>query len=246
MAAATEERSNCLGGQGCLGYFVVLDLLDVPGRPRLQPRSTHRQPRRLTRRQSDVFAAPCSAQPLRQDFALGMQPCRHARAPGHLGAPRRAPAPEGAPAPQGPPGAMERRHGAGRHRRRLGPRPRGTRTIARLPRGHQAAGGFPPHQGGVESVPPVHARHDAIGVVRHGPARASGAHRHGPLGCGPLNPTPTGPVTPAHACRPALAETGSRAPDTWTSSGSPARDAPRAAPVSTDQDALGLSRPGTG
>src|SRR2546426_2735223 len=35
-AAARNERSNCLGCQGCLVYFLVLNLLGFPGRPMLQ------------------------------------------------------------------------------------------------------------------------------------------------------------------------------------------------------------------
>ena len=51
----------------------------------------------------------------------------------------------------------------------------------------QAAGGFQHQQGRREGWQPFHERHDAIGVVRHGPARASGAHRHVPRGLGHIH-----------------------------------------------------------
>src|SRR5262249_8311985 len=68
MAAATQERSNCLGCQGCLVYFLVVDFLGLPGRPMLQHRIENRQQLMHTRRQSDFFAFPCSEQPLIKDF----------------------------------------------------------------------------------------------------------------------------------------------------------------------------------
>ena len=43
MAGARHERSNCLGCQGCLVYFLVLNLLRLPGRPVLQHGIEHRQ-----------------------------------------------------------------------------------------------------------------------------------------------------------------------------------------------------------
>jgi len=59
-AEATQERSNCLGCQGCLVYFLVLNLLCLPGRPMLQHGIEHRQQFMHTRGESDFFDFPCS------------------------------------------------------------------------------------------------------------------------------------------------------------------------------------------
>ena len=148
-------------------------------------------------------------------------------------------------------------------RLRRGQRPGGARTIARLPRvddDHgatsrrqrrrggplQAPSGFQHHQGGVEGLPLFYERRDSIGIVRHGPPLSGGAHRHIPLGFRDINPSKARHVTQRNSCLPALAETGSMAPDHWTGLRSPRRDDPRSAPVSADQGSIGLSRPGTG
>jgi hypothetical protein len=68
IAAATQERSNCLGCQGCLVYFLVLDLLGLPGRPMLQHGIENRHQLMHTRRQSDFFDFPRSEQPLIKGF----------------------------------------------------------------------------------------------------------------------------------------------------------------------------------
>src|SRR5215510_7494600 len=73
MAGATWERSNCLGCQGCLVYFLVLDRLGLPGRPMLQHSIENRHQLMHTRRQSDFFDFPCSEQPLIQGFDLRMK-----------------------------------------------------------------------------------------------------------------------------------------------------------------------------
>src|SRR5205814_3340096 len=86
---------------------------------------------------------------------------------------------------------------------------------------------------------------DATGIVGDRPARPGGAQGHVPLAFRNVNPHKARHVHQRHACRPDLAETGSMAPHTCTGSGSPGRDDPRAAPVSTDQGSIGLSRPGT-
>ena len=93
---------------------------------------------------------------------------------------------------------------AGIQRIRLGQLPRSTRTIARLPRVHhhdgqarrgqrrrgdplQAAGGFQHKQGGVEGLQPFYERHNAIGIVRHGPTLPRGAQRNIELGFRHIN-----------------------------------------------------------
>ena len=77
--------------------------------------------------------------------------------------------------------------------------PGGARTITRLPRVHhddrearrgqrrrgaplQPPGGFPHHAGGGEGRPLFPERHDALGIVRHGPALAGGTHSNVPRG----------------------------------------------------------------
>ncbi len=143
-----------------------------------------------------------------------------------------------------------------------GPWPGGARDIPGVPRGDtndrqarrrqggrsgtlQAPGGFQHSQGRVEGLQPVHERHAATGIVGDRPALPGGASGHIPLGFRHIN-TPKawhGPPTPS--CPPALAETGSMAPNHGTGSGSPGRDDPRSAPVSLDQGSIGLSRPGS-
>src|SRR5215831_11999533 len=105
-----KERSNCLGCQGGLVYFLVLDLLGLPGLPMLQHGIEHRQQLMHTRRQSDFFAFPCSEKPLIKGFDLRVETCRHERAHVQYGAHMRAAAPNGAPAPQSSTIAVERRH----------------------------------------------------------------------------------------------------------------------------------------
>jgi len=56
----SRQRSNCLGCQGCLVYFLVLNLLCLPGRPMLQHGIEHRQQFMHTRGESDFFDFPCS------------------------------------------------------------------------------------------------------------------------------------------------------------------------------------------
>src|SRR5262249_54209539 len=99
---ATQERSNCLGCQGSLVYFLVLDFLGWPGCPMLQHGIENRQHLMHARRQSDFFEFPCSEQPLIKDFDLWIKPGRHERAHVQHGAHMRATAPDGAPASQGP------------------------------------------------------------------------------------------------------------------------------------------------
>ena len=152
--------------------------------------------------------------------------------------------------------------GAGIQGIRLGQLPRGTCKIARLPWVHnddgktrcgqcrrgdplQTAGGFQHNQGGVEGLQPFPERHDSIGVVRHGPSLPRGAYRNVQLGFGHINTDKTWRVTHTNSCRPALADTGSTAPNNCTGLRSPGRDDPRSAPVSTDPGYIGLSRPGT-
>src|SRR5262245_39571373 len=55
---SAAERSNCLGCQGCLVYFLVLNLLRLPGRPMLQHGLEHRQPWMPTRGARDFFDVP--------------------------------------------------------------------------------------------------------------------------------------------------------------------------------------------
>jgi len=148
-------------------------------------------------------------------------------------------------------------------RLRFGQLPSGACTIARLPRvdhddrqasrrprgrggAFSAPGGFQHHQGGVERLQPFHEQRDSTGLVGDGPPRSGGAHGNIPLGLRHINPHTTRHVNPKNSYVPALAETGSRAPDTWTGLRSPGRDDPRSAPVSADQGSIGLSRPGTG
>jgi hypothetical protein len=61
-----------------------------------------------------------------------------------------------------------------------------------------------------------------------------------------INPHKARHVNHKNSCLPALADTGSMAPDNCTGLRSPGRDDPRSAPVSVDQGSIGLSRPGTG
>src|SRR5215831_673481 len=79
IAAATQERSNCRGCQGGLVYFLVLDLLGLPGLPMLQHGIEHRQQLMHTRRQSDFFEFPRSEQPLIKGVELWVETCRHER-----------------------------------------------------------------------------------------------------------------------------------------------------------------------
>ena len=51
----------------------------------------------------------------------------------------------------------------------------------------QATGGFQHHQGGVEGLHLFHERRDSIGIVRNGPPRSGGAHRHIPRGFRDIN-----------------------------------------------------------
>src|SRR5262247_4760297 len=104
IAAATEERSNCLGCQGCLVSFLVLDLLGLPGRPMLQHSIEHRQQLTHTRRQSDFFAFPCRKQPLIKSFDLRIKACRHECTHVQHSAPRRATAPNHPPTAESPTG----------------------------------------------------------------------------------------------------------------------------------------------
>jgi hypothetical protein len=97
-----------------------------------------------------------------------------------------------------------------------------------------------------EGLPLCHERRDASGSVRHGPPRAGGAHRPIQRGLRDLHPQKARHVHPTNSGLPVLAETGSRAPDTWTGLRSPGRGDPHSAPVSADQGSIGLSRPGTG
>src|SRR5262249_54599662 len=75
-----QKRSNCLGCQGCLVYFLVLNLLGLPGRPMLQHGIKNRQQLMHTRRQRDFFEFPRSEQPLIKGFDRRIKPCRHERA----------------------------------------------------------------------------------------------------------------------------------------------------------------------
>ena len=106
MAAATQERSNCLGCQGGLVYFLVLDLLGLPGLLMLPHGIEHRQPLMHTRRQSDFLDVPRREQPLLKGF----DPCVEAR--GHAwphvehGTHVRAASPDGTPTAQGSAGAI--------------------------------------------------------------------------------------------------------------------------------------------
>ena len=59
-----------------------------------------------------------------------------------------------------------------------------------------------------------------------------------------INPHKARHVNHKNSCLPALAETGSMAPNHGSGSGRPGRDDPRSAPVSVDQGSIGLSRPG--
>src|ERR1700752_4545995 len=106
-ATATQERSNCLGCQGWLVYFLVLDLLGLPELPMLQHSIENRQQLMHTRRQSDFFDFPCREQPLIKGFDLRVKTGRHERAHVQHGAHMRATSPNGAPAPQGPTVAIE-------------------------------------------------------------------------------------------------------------------------------------------
>jgi len=125
------------------------------------------------------------------------------------------------------------RQGAGIQGIRLGQLPRGTRNITRLPRVHnddgearrgqrrrgdplQPPGGVQHHESGVEGLQLFHERHDAIGIVRHGPALAGGTHSNVSLGFRDINTNKTGHVTPRNSCLPARADTGSLAPDNCT------------------------------
>ena len=134
----------------------------------------------------------------------------------------------------------------------LGQLPGGARAIPGLPRVDdddrqarhgqrgrggplEATGGFQHHQGGVEALQPFHQRHDSIGIVGNGPPLPSGAQRNSQLGFRDLNPHKARHVTQTNSCLPALADTGSRAPDNCTGLRSPGRDDPRSAPVSADQ-----------
>ena len=68
------------------------------------------------------------------------------------------------------------------------------------------------------------------------------------VGCGygrHINTHKARHVNHRNSCLPDLAETGSMAPNNCTGSGSPGRDDPRSAPVSTDPGSIGLSRPGS-
>jgi hypothetical protein len=146
MAGATQERRNCLGCQGCLVYFFVVDLLALPGRPLLPPSLALRHPLTHTRRQSDFCDLPCRAPPLITGVDLRMQPRRPAGAPGQHGAPMRTPTPQGLPAPPGPTGAMEGRDtDQGRHGL---PRARPPRRECQPPR----PGTDRPHPG--DTLPP--------------------------------------------------------------------------------------------
>jgi len=121
-AGARHERSNCLGCQGCLVYFLVLHLLGLPGRPLLQQGIAHRHQLMPTRRQRHFFAFSRSEQSVIQGVDLRMTPCRHERPHGPHRAHRRATAPHGAPAPEGPTGAIAGRYA--NHRRDVLPRAR--------------------------------------------------------------------------------------------------------------------------
>ena len=149
----------------------------------------------------------------------------------------------------------------GIQRLRFGQLAYGTGTIADLTRVHddhgEARGGhgarhgalqaprrFQHNQGGVEGLELVHQRCHPAGIVGNGPPCSRGAHGNVPLGFGHIDTDTAGHVTPRNSCRPALAETGSMAPNNCTGSGSPGRDDPCYAPASVDPGSSGLSRPG--
>src|SRR5712691_5958320 len=79
-AGATQERSNCLGCQGGLVYFLALHLLRLPRRPMLQHGVKKSQQRMHARRQGDFFAFPRREEPFVKDFALRVEARGHQRA----------------------------------------------------------------------------------------------------------------------------------------------------------------------
>jgi len=101
-------------------------------------------------------------------------------------------------------------------------------------RTRQAPGGFQHHEGRVLGVPPFHAHRDALRLVGDRPARSSGTQGNVSRGLGHLDTDKAGWITPWHSGLPALAETGSMAPDNWTGLRRPGRDDPCSAPVSVD------------
>src|SRR6266571_2090268 len=109
-AAATQERSNCLGCQGALYVFLALDRLGLPGRPMLQHSIEDGQKRMHTGRQGDFFHLSRSQEP----FVKGFDPRVVAR--GDTGAHvqhrahGRAASPERPPPAAGPTVAIERRY----------------------------------------------------------------------------------------------------------------------------------------
>ncbi len=109
MAAATQERSNCLGCQGGLVYSFVLHLLGVPRRPRREHGVEYGQKLVPTGRQGDFCDLPRREKPLVKDCDAWDVARGHERAHGEHGAHVCAASPHGAPTPQGPTGAMEGR-----------------------------------------------------------------------------------------------------------------------------------------
>jgi len=70
--------------------------------------------------------------------------------------------------------------------------------------------GFPHHAGGVAGLQLFRERHDAIGIVRHGPARTGGTPSNVSRGFRAINTNTTGHVPHRNSCPPARAETRSR------------------------------------
>jgi hypothetical protein len=75
----------------------------------------------------------------------------------------------------------------------------------------------------MEGLQPCHAYDHSTGIMRDGPPLPGGAHRHIPLGFRDIKAYTTRHVNQRNSCLPALAATGSRAPDNGTGLRSPGR-----------------------
>jgi hypothetical protein len=88
---------------------------------------------------------------------------------------------------------------------------------------------------GLEGLQLFYKRPNSTSIVGDGPPLPGGAQRNIQLGFRDIDPHKAQHVNHRNSCLPALADTGSMAPDNGTGLRSPGRDDPRSALASTGQ-----------